>query len=425
MVAHQRVLVFAVICLLPLAGVGRAEQRLGPTTQPGVKPYLPDIAAKLAAGKQPVKVVCFGDSVTGLYYHTGGRRAYTEMVAIGLKKTFPEANVTAINAGISGHTTRNALQRIDTDVLAYKPDVVTVMFGLNDMARVPLDEYSKNLVTIIEKCRGIGARVVLCTPNSVINTSGRPITKLVQYCDAVRRVAAEQKVPLCDCYAACEALHQRNPLVWRLLMSDEIHPNMDGHKLIAETIAKTITGKTVSLAKVGPLQPSIPKTLGLLKNGKPIKVLAMPPFDALIGPALKQINGNAQIEVTTWPTADKTLPQLEQDAKSRVRKLRPDLVIIAVPRSAGAASTEQFIRSFSWIMNWSLSFGAQQWDCVVVHPAVANPANAANPADAAAKRDALIRQLVKAQDLSLIDRSTDDRSEAAGILVNWLRSQSH
>jgi hypothetical protein len=39
--------------------------------------------AKLKAG-EPVKIVCLGDSVTGIYYHTGGRRAYPEMLGLAL-----------------------------------------------------------------------------------------------------------------------------------------------------------------------------------------------------------------------------------------------------------------------------------------------------------------------------------------------------
>lgn len=35
------------------------------------------VAAKLAAGRALVKIVGFGDSITGVYYHTGGRRART------------------------------------------------------------------------------------------------------------------------------------------------------------------------------------------------------------------------------------------------------------------------------------------------------------------------------------------------------------
>ena len=84
---------------------------------------------------QAVKIVCFGDSVTGVYYHTGGRRAYTAMVGVALSGAFPKAGVTAINAGISGNTTADGLKRMQKDVLAHKPDLVTVMFGLNDMVR--------------------------------------------------------------------------------------------------------------------------------------------------------------------------------------------------------------------------------------------------------------------------------------------------
>lgn len=374
-------------------------------------------AAKLETGSAEVTVVCFGDSVTGLYYHTGGRRAYTDMLGIGLQQAGPKARVKTINAGLSGHTTRDALKRIQRDVLAHRPTLVTVMFGLNDMTRVPLDEYRSNLVAIVEQCRAAASEVVLCTPNSVINTASRPAEKLVQYCEAVRLVAREQGVAVCDAYNAFEAVRKRDLLAWRLMMSDEIHPNMAGHKLLAEALTRTITGKTVSLAEVKPPSPAIPRTLSFLKTGKAIKILAMPPFDALIGPALKQLNSQAVLEITAWPTAGQTLVQLEQDAQKRVRQMKPDLVVIAVPRSADAASLEQFIRSHSWIMNWSLSFGKQEWDCLVIHPSVFDTGK---PDD---RRDDLIRRLVKAQDLSLIDRQADDRSSPGEILVTWLRLQ--
>ena len=48
---------------------------------------------------------------------------------------------------------------------------------------------------------------------------------------------------MCDIYAAYETLRARDPLAWRLLLSDEIHPNMDGHKLNAETLGRAITGQ--------------------------------------------------------------------------------------------------------------------------------------------------------------------------------------
>lgn len=239
---------------------------------------------KLQAG-QPVKIVCLGDSVTGIYYHTGGRRAYPEMLELALRMTYPKAEVTVVNAGISGNKTDDGLNRLQKDVLDLKPDLVTVMFGLNDLTVLPVSDYRTNLAQIVRRCRAVGAEVMLCTPNSVMTTPSRPVPKLIEYCHAIREVAAEQQAPVCDIHAAYEALRDRDPLAWRLLLSDEIHPNMDGHKLNAETLVMAITGQKVSLKDVGPPQPTLPKTRALVKAGKPVRVLAMEPLDKLIASA--------------------------------------------------------------------------------------------------------------------------------------------
>jgi lysophospholipase L1-like esterase len=374
---------------------------------------LPRTREALESG-QPATIVCFGDSVTGVYYHTGGRRAYADMLGIALKKAYPKAELTMINAGISGHATTNALERIERDVLKHKPTLVTVMFGLNDMVRVPLDQYRANVSKIIDQCQAAGAEVLLCTPNNVITTSGRPTEKLVTYCDAIRVVGKDRGIPVCDTYAALEALRSEDALAWRLLMSDEIHPNMDGHKRMAEIMASSISGKEVSLTDVPSLTPVLAKTARLVKENKPVKVLAMPQLDATIAAALRVATGGTQFEVIPWPVEGKTLPEIERDAQARVRALKPDLVVIAVPRSATADSQEQFIRSYAWVMNWSLSFGNAEWDCVVVHPAVVEP-------DKTGERDDLVRQLVRAQDLTLIDRPNIDQRPVAEVLLEGLR----
>jgi lysophospholipase L1-like esterase len=356
--------------------------------------------------------------VTGLYYHTGGRRAYPEMLPIAVRKAYPGAEVVAVNAGISGNTTRDALKRLDRDVLAHRPHVVTVMFGLNDMVRVPPDEFRANLATIIRKCRAVGAEVLLCTPNSVLESPGRPSKKLVEYCDVLRATARQEKAPVCDCYAAYDAVRTRDYRTWRLLLSDEIHPNMDGHKLTAEEICRSLTGRSVSLGDTGPPQPAIPRMLSRLAAGEPVRVLAMPPYDALIGPALKKLVPSARVEVSAWPTAGRDLPQIEQDAKP-VRQMGLDLVLLAVPASARAESEEQAIRSYSWILNWSLSFGRQEWDVVGILPSVAKTDLTAEER----RQDAFARRMIRAQDLSLIERGPGDGSPAEMILAGWLQRQ--
>lgn len=365
-------------------------------------------------GAKPITIVCLGDSVTGVYYHTGGRRAYPEMLEVAIKQAIPNANVKVINAGISGHSTDNGLKRLDNDVLRHKPDLVTISFGLNDMTRLSEEQYGKNLETLVARCRDAKAAVVLCTPNSVITTGGRPIEKLKRYCDVIHSVGKSLSVPVCDQFAAGEAFRAKEAWAFRCLLSDEIHPNMDGHKMMAQELCRTITGKEVSLANVGPLQPALVKTKALIESGKPVKVLAMPPFDTQVGPAIKQLSSQAKVEVTAWPTAGKSLADIEQAAKQTVRAMKPDLVIVAVPAGLTAASDEEFFRSYSWIMNWSLSFGHQEWDCLVVHPSVATP-------DRADPRQELIRRLVKAQDLTLIDRPTGDAFSAEALFAKAIK----
>lgn len=370
---------------------------------------------KLLAG-EPLRVVCFGDSVTGVYYHTGSRRAYTDMLGIALRQAVPAAQVELFNAGISGHTTVNALARLDRDVLAHQPDLVTVMFGLNDMTRVPLDEYRANLGQIVARCRAAGSEVVLATPNNVVTTGDRPTEKLIQYCDAVRDVGRELNVPVCDVYRELEAARAHDAFDWRLLMSDAIHPNMDGHKRMAAALAQTISGRRTSLEDTGPPRPLLPRTLERIGAGQPLRILAMPPYDTLFPAELGKPFPDAQVQVESWPVADLSLAQIEQAAQERVRQRQPDLVVIAVPRTAAAPSDETFAGSYAWIMNWSLNFGAPTWDVVVIHPSVAELETNSD----AAPRDNLVRRLVRAQDLPLIDRMPGSQSDAAAIVREWL-----
>ncbi len=383
------------------------------------QPVFPsNVQAKLEAGVEEAKIVCFGDSVTGLYYHTGGQRTYTDMLGIALKQIYPGAKIKMINAGISGHTTVNALARIEKDVLAHNPDLVTVMYGLNDLAKVKnVDVYKKNLAEIVERCRAIKSEVVLCTPNTVTSTKSRPKEGVVTYCNAVREVASELRVTLCDSHAAFEQFRKHDQLAWSLTMSDEIHPNMAGHKKIAEQLAFAITRKQTSLAKIAPPSPAIDKTLALLQAGKTIKILAMPPYDTMIEEALEKLSSTVKTEITSWNVAGMNLNQLMKDANHRVRKLKPNLVLIAIPRSAKADTKDQFIHDQYWIANYSLGFGKKEWDTVIIHPSVADSKTVDK------ENDALIRKLTAAHDLTLIDRKPGDERPAKALLKDWFQNQ--
>jgi acyl-CoA thioesterase-1 len=66
-----------------------------------------------------------------------------------------------VNAGISGNTTKDGLDRLD-DVLALKPVVVIVAFGGNDGLRgLPIDSTRRNLDQIVSTLQHAGVKVVL------------------------------------------------------------------------------------------------------------------------------------------------------------------------------------------------------------------------------------------------------------------------
>jgi hypothetical protein len=292
------------------------------------------------------------------------------------------------------------------------------MFCLNDVVRVPIEEYAGNLVKIIEQCRGAGAEVLLCTCNGVHETGGRPISRIREYLAALKRVGQEQQVPVADCFEEQMEVKARDAWEFALLMSDEIHPNMAGHKLDAERIAQAITGKKVSLANVGPVAPSLRRTARLLKEDKPVTILAMPPFDGLLGPAFAEVAPQAQVRIVPWPTAGKTLADMEAVSKT-VRNMKPDLVLLAVPASAAAPSLEEYRRSYTWIMNWSLSFGYQEWDCIAVPASTVQPELSADDA----QRDALARKLILAQDIGTLERKPGDAAPLPELLTRWLRAE--
>ncbi len=286
-----------------------------PVLQRAAGPEL-KLRRKILSG-QPTRVICFGDSVTGVYYHTGSRRAYADMLGIALRQLAPQSNVEVLNAGVSGNTTENALARIDRDVIAHRPDLVTVMFGLNDMTRVSLESYRANLKTIVERCQAAGAEVILATPNNAVTTADRPTEKLILYCDVIRSVGAELNVPVCDIYRELDAVRALAGMQWRLFMSDSIHPNMDGHKRMATCLAQSILGQRPALENIAVPSNPLEHTSKLLSEGKPVRILAMSPVHESIARTLHTVYPNAEVSVDTWPIENLKLTEIEESAKAR------------------------------------------------------------------------------------------------------------
>ena len=399
------------LAIIALAAVGETE-----VAQASNQPALANVVRLLESGNAPVRIVCFGDSITGVYYHTGGRRAWCDMLGIALQQTYPQAKLELHNAGVSGNTTAAGLARIDRDVLAWKPHLVVVMFGMNDCAAVKPSVFQGNLKTIVQRCRESGAAVVLCTPNSIYPDDKTRFANLPSCVDAVRTLAAKLPVPMADCFLAYENLRASDPLAWKLLMSETIHPCMNGHRLFAQTIAETISGKKTVLDHVSPPSPALTFSFDRLSRKQPIRMIAMPPYDTIMPKALLTVYPNAVIDATPWPTGASA--DMEQWGKG-IREKKPTLVVVAVPANAQSANDETFIRSYNWILSWSLAFDVAQWDSIAILPSVTQPKMTGDES----RRADLAQRVVAGRDIGFIERPVRDDSEPEAILQRWIVAQ--
>jgi lysophospholipase L1-like esterase len=223
------------------------------------------VAGCRPAAEPPAKytIVAFGDSTTS---PRGPVTIYERLLNVELPERGLDARV--VNAGVPGNTTEQALARLEKDVLARKPNLVLVQFGINDSAvqvnadppakgsTVPLAKYKDNLREIVRAVRRDGGRVILMTPNSMRWTPkflafyGKPPYKpddvqgfnvvLKDYAEAVRQLAREEKVPLVDAYAAFEAHGKEEVQSVDELLTDGMHPNDKGHRLVADLLHPAI-----------------------------------------------------------------------------------------------------------------------------------------------------------------------------------------
>ncbi len=406
-----------IVAILPLLGIlaldaaGETEVALERS-----QPTLANVITLLESGNSPVRIVCFGDSITGVYYHTGGRRAWCDMLGIALQRTYPKAKLELHNAGVSGNTTATGLARIDRDVLACKPHLVVVMFGMNDCLAADPKKFQENLKTIVQRCRESGAAVVLCTPNSIYPDDTTRFANLPSYADAVRTLSAEMSVPMADCYRAYETIRVAAPVAWKLLMSETIHPCMNGHRIIAQTIVETISGRKIVFDKVPPPSPGLTFTFDLLSRKQPVKLIAVPPYDTLMPKVLRTIYTNAVINPTQWPRG--ALGEMEQWSKG-IRPKRPTLVVVAVPANARVANDETFIRSYNWILNWSIAFSVAKWDTIAILPSASERELSGDDI----RFTDLAQRVITGKDIGFVEHTAGDDSDPEMILQRWVEAE--
>jgi len=371
------------------------------------------VTRKLETG-QAVKIVCLGDSITAVTLHTGNRMAWPELLDQGLRQLYPRANIKVLNAGVSGITTPGALKNVDKEVLEPKPALAIVMLGMNDNSSGE-EKSMAAMEAIVTKIKTANIPLMVCLQNYA-SVVAPPFN------DARSALLLKLQVPIVDCHSAFKLLFdegKKTPGKWidyQLLMSDGIHPNLEGQRLLTQTIVKRLTQKDLPLSAIPGTQPSIPLTLSKAKEGQSLVLTVFGLDDALVLKAFRKVFSRAKIKSTprsvkalTWETVKKNEPAFWQQNGD-------DVLLVCFPEGETLPAQEYYadLSGFRRLLS-------QKREIVWVANSVLSNQPLTQPA---AEREELMRRFASGMDVGFIQREAKDVRAPEEIIASWLLQQA-
>ncbi len=186
------------------------------------------LAMMLQASAAPKVILFFGDSLTA-GYGLSTEEAFPALIEKQLNKDAKKVKV--VNAGLSGETSAGGLSRIDW-ILKQPVDIFVLELGANDGLRgLPVDQTRKNLQEIILKVKAKNPNVKIVLAGMMV-----PPNMGNNYTESFRKIypelAKENNATLIN------FLLEDVAGIEKLNLADGIHPNVEGHKIIANNLSK-------------------------------------------------------------------------------------------------------------------------------------------------------------------------------------------
>ena len=175
---------------------------------------------------------------------------YPLLVASELLKARPNRGYRFLNRGISGNKVPDLAQRWASDTIALKPDVLSILIGVNDYWHHLLNgypgtvkDYEDAYVALLDETRRELAQVRLVVLEPFVLRTGAVDARWFPEFDlrraAALRVAKHARatwVPLQD--RLDSAARKTGPAYWA---ADGVHPTPAGHELIAEQWRRAVS----------------------------------------------------------------------------------------------------------------------------------------------------------------------------------------
>lgn len=202
--------------------------------------------------KENMTILFQGDSITDAgrnredFFSIG--YGYPKYIAEILTEKYPNYNLKFLNRGVSGDKTNNLLDRWDEDCISLKPDMVSILIGINDTWRrfdsnLPMsaEEFEKNYMDLLIQVKEkLNVPIVILEPFLLAETEPKIHWRidLDPKIQVARKVAAKFGaifIPLDGAFAA--ACCKKPISFWA---PDGVHPNENGSLFIANEWIKAV-----------------------------------------------------------------------------------------------------------------------------------------------------------------------------------------
>jgi lysophospholipase L1-like esterase len=221
---------------------------------------LPHVAGKLVAGK-PVVIVAFGSSSTAGYGASSPDFNYPNRLAAQLRRQYPTASITVINAGVGGEDAPEMMKRLQKEVIDVHPDLVIWQVGTNAVLR-DLDpgDTARMVEDGITRIQAAGdADIVLVDPQYSPRVTERPesASKMVKL---LGKVAELRHVGIFPRFEVMREWHEKQALpVESFVIADGLHMNDWGYACFAQLLGDDII-RSVGQIKLGVNVPADVRT---------------------------------------------------------------------------------------------------------------------------------------------------------------------
>jgi acyl-CoA thioesterase I len=166
----------AAVATAPASATAAARTAVCRVTTEQVRFDVPLVrTARLIASGAPIKIVALGSSSTYGAGASTSAASYPSRLAEELARHFPGHDIMVLNRGVNGDEAADMLARLDTAVIAEKPDLVLWQVGTNSVLRdKAVLPHASLLHEGLQRLKATGADVVLIDPQYAPRVVSKP-----------------------------------------------------------------------------------------------------------------------------------------------------------------------------------------------------------------------------------------------------------